>query len=165
MLSQELLAAFKPLLPQPNFSEWAEGIHANRERTIGEFGSFQTIADKRVVAVTVAELGVYDDIVALYEESHPGWVESLDELKVAEHEVRLREAMSNLILDFNFVSLMGAFRRAANGELATIREAKNETAQLAAIGCLNAYRSIWDSYRAYLQPVEHGIREERRDTA
>ncbi len=153
-LKEKLTGVMAPLVKKPHFADWMALILGCRDRTFGEFGSFQTLADKRVVTATLAEFGVYEDVIAVYEEAHPGWVREAEEAKgTPDKQEQEASSLAMLVTDAHFQELMTFFYAECRKERERLRAAKTDKTQLEAIGVLNAYRSILDVYRGQLMPV------------
>lgn len=154
-----LREAMAPLLNREGFDEWMQGILGNRERVLGEFEIYKTITEERVLSVAIAEMGLFDDIVAIYEKAHPGWEESLEKPRAdgPPAEARFNAAMASLLGDVAFQSLMAFFRAEEKRERANMRTSKITSNALASIGRHGAIRAILASYRSHQAPVANQL--------
>lgn len=155
-----------PLLPKPSFGVFMEGIAELADQALAECSHFQTLEHSRLTAAALAELSVYEDMLAIYETREPDWRTDLEErppMDQSDKIGRFREAMTVLLFDDNFLSLMAHFRNAKREATKTAMgnaHVAGTQRLLKALGSINAYRDILAIQQHHLQSIP--MAEEQR---
>lgn len=164
-MSTDLAAVLAPLLPKPSFGVFMEGIAELADRALAECGDHRTLEHPRLTAAALAELAVYEDMLAIYEGHHHEWRTDLEErppMDQNDKAGRFREAMTVLLYDDNFESLMAYFRTAKREATKTARvnaHVAGTQRLLKALGAINAYRDIVGIQQYHLQFVPQSTEE------